>query len=107
MVLVVDFLDFEFLIYHLVVVFDYLCRMFKVDLVTETDKACEDLIFNHLKQHFPSHKFVGEETTAADGVSELTNEPTWIVDPIDGTINFVHGYFSVEITTERLGSHLF
>ncbi|KAJ0448303.1 putative L-galactose 1-phosphate phosphatase [Helianthus annuus] len=36
--------------------------------------------------------FVGEETTAADGVSELTNEPTWIVDPIDGTINFVHGF---------------
>ncbi|KAJ0434576.1 putative phosphoric monoester hydrolase [Helianthus annuus] len=63
-----------------------------VDLVTETDKACEDLIFNHLKQHFPSHKFVGEETTAADGVSELTNEPTWIIDPIDGTINFVHGF---------------
>ncbi|XP_076935049.1 inositol-phosphate phosphatase-like [Bidens hawaiensis] len=62
-----------------------------VDLVTETDKACEDIIFNHLKQHFPRHKFVGEETTAADGVSELTDEPTWIVDPVDGTINFVHG----------------
>lgn len=27
-----------------------------MDLVTETDKACEDLIFNHLKQHFPTHK---------------------------------------------------
>ncbi|XP_076931918.1 inositol-phosphate phosphatase-like [Bidens hawaiensis] len=63
-----------------------------VDLVTETDKACEDIIFNHLKQHFPRHKFVGEETTAADGVSELTDEPTWIVDPVDGTINFVHGF---------------
>ncbi|KAI7738029.1 hypothetical protein M8C21_024852 [Ambrosia artemisiifolia] len=63
-----------------------------VDLVTETDKACEDLIFNHLKQHFPSHKFVGEETTAANGVTQLTDEPTWIVDPVDGTINFVHGF---------------
>ncbi|KAI7727504.1 hypothetical protein M8C21_024296 [Ambrosia artemisiifolia] len=63
-----------------------------VDLVTETDKACEDLIFNHLKQHFPSHKFVGEETTAAEGVTQLTDEPTWIVDPVDGTVNFVHGF---------------
>ncbi|KAH7572643.1 hypothetical protein JRO89_XS04G0285000 [Xanthoceras sorbifolium] len=63
-----------------------------VDLVTETDKACEDLIFNHLKQHFPTHKFIGEETTAAYGVTELTDEPTWIVDPLDGTTNFVHGF---------------
>ncbi|KAK7859173.1 inositol-phosphate phosphatase [Quercus suber] len=63
-----------------------------VDLVTETDKACEDLIFNHLKQLYPTHKFIGEETTAAFGVVELTDEPTWIVDPLDGTTNFVHGF---------------
>lgn len=63
-----------------------------VDLVTETDKACEDFIFNHLKQQFPSHKFIGEETTAACGNFELTDEPTWIVDPLDGTTNFVHGF---------------
>ncbi|XP_050213132.1 inositol-phosphate phosphatase [Mercurialis annua] len=64
----------------------------QVDLVTETDKSCEDLIFNHLKQHFPTHKFIGEETTAACGITELTDEPTWIVDPLDGTTNFVHGF---------------
>ncbi|CAI9086874.1 OLC1v1020797C2 [Oldenlandia corymbosa var. corymbosa] len=64
----------------------------QVDLVTETDKACEDLIFSHLKEHFPGHKFIGEETTAANGVTELTDEPTWIVDPLDGTTNFVHGF---------------
>ncbi|KAI6704651.1 hypothetical protein NL676_007613 [Syzygium grande] len=64
----------------------------QVDLVTETDKACEDLIFNHLKQRYPTHKFIGEETTAACGTSELTDEPTWIVDPLDGTTNFVHGF---------------
>ncbi|GAB2301002.1 Mitochondrial inner membrane peptidase complex subunit [Dionaea muscipula] len=63
-----------------------------VDLVTETDKACEDLVFNHLKQRYPDHKFIGEETTAAYGATELTNEPTWIVDPLDGTTNFVHGF---------------
>ncbi|CAK9311729.1 unnamed protein product [Citrullus colocynthis] len=64
----------------------------QVDLVTETDKACEDSIFNYLKEHHPSHKFIGEETTAAHGHTELTDEPTWIVDPLDGTTNFVHGF---------------
>ncbi|XP_042387676.1 inositol monophosphatase 3-like [Zingiber officinale] len=64
----------------------------QVDLVTETDKACEELIFNYLKKHYPCHKFIGEETSAAFGISELTDEPTWIVDPLDGTTNFVHGF---------------
>ncbi|KAL3627342.1 vacuolar transporter chaperone [Castilleja foliolosa] len=64
----------------------------QVDLVTETDKACEELIFNFLKEQFPDHKFIGEETTAANGVTKLTDEPTWIVDPLDGTTNFVHGF---------------
>ncbi|XP_042519335.1 inositol-phosphate phosphatase [Macadamia integrifolia] len=64
----------------------------QVDLVTETDKACEDLVFNYIKQHYPEHKFIGEETTAACGTTELTDHPTWIVDPLDGTTNFVHGF---------------
>ncbi|KAK6133206.1 hypothetical protein DH2020_033042 [Rehmannia glutinosa] len=65
-----------------------------VDLVTETDKKCEELIFDFLKQQYPDHKFIGEETTAACGATELTDEPTWIVDPLDGTTNFVHGLVS-------------
>ncbi|XP_075513776.1 inositol-phosphate phosphatase-like isoform X2 [Primulina tabacum] len=78
----------------------------EVDLVTETDKTCEKLIFDHLKQHFPEHKFVGEETTAACGATELTQEPTWIVDPLDGTTNFVHGFpfvcVSIGLTIGRI-----
>ncbi|KAG0497143.1 hypothetical protein HPP92_001834 [Vanilla planifolia] len=78
----------------------------QVDLVTETDKACEELIFTHLKKHFPSHKFIGEETSAAFGTSELTDEPTWIVDPLDGTTNFVHGFpfvcVSIGLTIDKV-----
>jgi hypothetical protein len=64
----------------------------KVDLVTETDKACETMIFQYLESAFPSHQFIGEETSATNGTPELTDAPTWIVDPLDGTTNFVHRY---------------
>ena len=57
----------------------------KVDLVTETDKACEQLIFEGLQQAFPSHSFIGEEGSAAQGfTSDLGEGPTWLVDPLDG-----------------------
>ncbi|KAI9079931.1 hypothetical protein K1719_038177 [Acacia pycnantha] len=66
----------------------------------------EDLIFNHLKKFYPTHKFIGEETTAALGATELTDEPTWIVDPLDGTTNFVHGFpfvcVSIGITIQKV-----
>ena len=63
------------------------------DLVTETDKAVEKLIVDGLKSNFPNHKFIGEEGTAelgGDTVNDFTDDPTWIIDPIDGTMNFVH-----------------
>lgn len=64
------------------------------DLVTVTDQACEEAIFKQLRAEFPSHEFIGEETTATlvDGIPELNDAPTWVVDPLDGTTNFVHGF---------------
>jgi len=62
------------------------------DLVTETDKAVEDHLVKGLKAKFPDHEFIGEETVAATGaIQQFTNKPTWIIDPIDGTMNFIHG----------------
>ncbi|XP_063853239.1 inositol monophosphatase 1-like isoform X2 [Scylla paramamosain] len=61
-----------------------------VDLVTESDKAVEKLLIEGLAKAFPSHKFIGEESTAAGAKCVLTHDPTWIIDPIDGTMNFVH-----------------
>ena len=65
-----------------------------VDLVTATDKKCEDLIFDMLQAKFPTHAFVGEESVAAaDGkLPEIGEGPTWFVDPLDGTTNFVHSF---------------
>ncbi|GLJ06916.1 hypothetical protein SUGI_0052430 [Cryptomeria japonica] len=70
----------------------------KVDLVTETDKACEELVFKFLKEKYPDHQFIGEETSTVYGTSELTDEPTWIIDPVDGTTNFVHRFSFVCIS---------
>ena len=75
-----------------------------VDLVTETDKACEDYIIGTLKKRFPSHAFIGEESSFAGpnggptGPLELTEAPTWIIDPLDGTTNYVHGYPLVTVS---------
>lgn len=64
-----------------------------VDLVTETDKECEKLILEIIKNKFPTHQFIGEETSAdKDSPIPLTDSPTWMCDPLDGTTNFVHQY---------------
>ncbi|BDA46202.1 Inositol monophosphatase 2 [Coccomyxa sp. Obi] len=64
-----------------------------VDLVTETDKNCEEIVFSSIQDAFPEHKFIGEEGSAAQGfTAELTDAPTWMVDPVDGTTNFVHRF---------------
>jgi myo-inositol-1(or 4)-monophosphatase len=58
------------------------------DLVTETDRAVELLISTSLRSRYPSILFMGEETYKPG--DRLTAAPTFIVDPIDGTTNFVH-----------------
>eukprot|EP00752_Nemacystus_decipiens_P009159 g8181.t1 len=63
------------------------------DLVTETDKANEKLIFDAVRSSFPEDQLIGEESSAdAGSIAALTDAPTWIVDPVDGTTNFVHGF---------------
>ncbi|KAL1965423.1 hypothetical protein VTN77DRAFT_5679 [Rasamsonia byssochlamydoides] len=60
------------------------------DLVTEYDRAVERMVSEALKERYPSYDFYGEETY--DPARPLTDAPTFIVDPIDGTANFVHGF---------------
>jgi fructose-1,6-bisphosphatase/inositol monophosphatase family enzyme len=58
--------------------------------VTDTDNKCEKTILDLISSAFPDHAFIGEEGSAAGGSTELHDKPTWIVDPLDGTTNFVH-----------------
>lgn len=62
-----------------------------VDLVTKIDKQVEVLVSERISSRFPDCKFIGEETYVP-GETQLTNEPTFIVDPIDGTTNFIHNF---------------
>lgn len=66
----------------------------QADLVTETDKKVEAFLFKKLGQIYPDHVLIGEETqSAGDGrIGELSDSPTWIIDPVDGTTNFVHSF---------------
>ncbi|THH31969.1 hypothetical protein EUX98_g2231 [Antrodiella citrinella] len=63
-----------------------------VDLVTEYDVRVEELVKDTLGKSYPLFKFIGEESYAAGSRPALTDEPTFCVDPIDGTTNFVHGF---------------
>lgn len=69
-----------------------------VDLVTETDQKVEQLIISSIKEKYPTHSFIGEESVAAGAPSILTENPTWIIDPIDGTTNFVHRFPFVSVS---------
>ena len=64
------------------------------DLVTVVDKNVEKFLFTSLKEKFPSFSLVGEETVSSSESKKvnLTDDPTWVIDPIDGTTNFVHGF---------------
>lgn len=59
-------------------------RKSATDPVTETDKAVEVFIFNRIRERYPDHFLIGEESASG---AIWGDEPTWIVDPIDGTSN--------------------
>uniref|UniRef100_A0A8I3RYP0 Inositol-1-monophosphatase n=1 Tax=Canis lupus familiaris TaxID=9615 RepID=A0A8I3RYP0_CANLF len=68
------------------------------DLVTATDQKIEKMLLSSIKEKYPSHSFIGEESVAAGEKSILTDSPTWIIDPIDGTTNFVHRFPFVAVS---------
>jgi len=69
------------------------------DSVTEYDQESEKLIIEGVKARYPTHKFIAEESHAAKGGDfERSDEPTWVIDPIDGTNNFVHGLPIVNVS---------
>jgi len=72
-----------------------------VDVVTEADRAAEELIYSRLTRARPGDGFLGEE----GGSAESSSGVTWVVDPIDGTVNFLYGIpqYAVSIAASRDG----
>ena len=66
----------------------------KTDLVTKTDRQSENIIISEIQKVFPKHGIIAEESNRINAESEYQ----WIIDPLDGTTNFVHGYPSFGIS---------
>lgn len=73
----------------------------RVNLVTEADLASEELIVGRIREAFPTHRILAEEGGAAGGDGGVK----WVIDPLDGTTNFAHGYpaYCVSIGLEAAG----
>lgn len=76
----------------------YIGKKGETDLVTEADLAAEKIILEMLNDHYPKDNILSEEAGVLDGSSTRT----WIIDPLDGTTNFAHGFpfFAVSIGLE-------
>jgi myo-inositol-1(or 4)-monophosphatase len=72
-----------------------------INLVTDVDLASEQLIREAIATHYPRHQILAEE----GGLAESSSDYRWIVDPLDGTTNYAHGFpiFAVSIGLEYRG----
>lgn len=73
----------------------------ETNLVTQIDKKAEEIIINKIRGRYPDHDFLAEESGSHNKQSEFR----WVIDPLDGTLNFTHGVplFSVSIAVEVRG----
>jgi myo-inositol-1(or 4)-monophosphatase len=73
-----------------------------INLVTDADRAAEQCIIDHIKALFPTHRFLAEEQ---GHLGEQQSPYLWIIDPLDGTTNFAHGYpaYCVSVGLEYQG----
>ncbi|PUA19232.1 inositol monophosphatase family protein [Glaciimonas sp. PCH181] len=74
------------------------------DFVTQVDQAAEAAIIDVLKNAYPDHAILAEESGASANLHD-ENENVWIIDPIDGTTNFIHGFpqYCVSIALQHRG----
>lgn len=77
----------------------------RINLVTEADLASERHIKELIASHYPAHRILAEESGASAQQNNSADEYTWIIDPLDGTTNFSHGFpcYAVSIGVEYKG----
>ena len=62
-----------------------------IDLVTKADVACEEKILERIRAHFPEDDILAEESSYAQALPDYKADFRWVIDPVDGTINYAHG----------------
>src|SRR3970040_2290185 len=72
------------------------------DYVTQIDRAAEEAIIDVVHKAYPDHAFMAEESGATGGEAEYR----WIIDPLDGTTNFIHGFpqYCISIAVQHRGA---
>ncbi len=72
-----------------------------IDLVSEADRQSEHYLLSYIQEHFPGDRIVAEES----GVSAGNADHAWFIDPLDGTVNYVHGLpiYSISIAYAEYG----
>jgi myo-inositol-1(or 4)-monophosphatase len=72
------------------------------DFVTQVDRAAEQAVIELVRKSYPAHTIVAEESGRLPGSDE---ETCWIIDPLDGTTNFIHGFpqYCVSIAVQQAG----
>jgi myo-inositol-1(or 4)-monophosphatase len=75
------------------------------ELVTNADLAADRMISDAIREHFPDHLIISEESAPETGDVQHLDQPLWIIDPIDGTVNYAHGHLqsAVSIAHVRAG----
>jgi myo-inositol-1(or 4)-monophosphatase len=73
----------------------------EIDLVTEVDRQIETFLLGEIQKRFPGHRAISEESSGLEG----RPEKCWYIDPLDGTVNFVHGLpnFAVSLAYAEQG----
>lgn len=68
------------------------------ELVTSVDIKVDEFIHNHIGKNFPDHRIMSEEAAPDLAAIKNTDEPLWVIDPIDGTVNFAHRHHQVAVS---------
>ena len=74
----------------------------EINVVTDVDKKAEEIVIDTIRKKFPESGFLAEESSENNPRTKKSSEFNWIIDPIDGTTNFLHGFpfFCVSIALE-------
>jgi len=77
----------------------------EINLVTEADRRSEEVVMGIIKDSYPDHRMLAEET----GDSGESSSFKWIIDPLDGTTNYAHGYpcFCISLAIEHEGEVIY